>query len=493
MAIKPIPTLIALAITLFIWFVLPVPAGVSENGWHLLALFAGTIAAIIGKALPLGAVSIIAVALVAITGVTVGADVKNPGGQAIKDALSSFSNPLIWLIVISIMVARGVIKTGLGERIGYYFIALFGKRTIGIAYALALSETVLAPITPSNTARGGGIIHPIMKSIAGAFDSDPAKGTQGKIGRYLALVNYNANPITSGMFITATAPNPLVVDAINKMVGSDFHMSWTTWAVAMFIPGMVCILLMPLVLYFIYPPEIRETPDAAVFAHKKLAALGKIKRDEWWMLGVFVLLLLFWADIPFHLTHITALKLNPTTTAFLGLSVLLISGVLSWGDVTAEKSAWDTLIWFGALVMMADWLNKLGVVTYFAGQIEGGIEALALPWFISMILLALIYLYAHYAFASTTAHISAMLLAFYGAGITLGAPPLFFGLVLAAAGNIMMSLTHYATGTAPVIFSSNYATLGEWWKAGFITSIVNFTVWIAVGMLWWKAIYGTYL
>ena len=143
--------------------------------------------------------------------------------------------------------------------------------------------------------------------------------------------------------------------------------------------------------------------------------------------------------------------------------------------------------------MMADWLNKLGVVTYFAGQIEGGIEALALPWFISMILLALIYLYAHYAFASTTAHISAMLLAFYGAGITLGAPPLFFGLVLAAAGNIMMSLTHYATGTAPVIFSSNYATLGEWWKAGFITSIVNFTVWIAVGMLWWKAIYGTYL
>ena len=75
MAIKPIPTLIALAITLFIWFVLPVPAGVSENGWHLLALFAGTIATIIGKALPLGAVSVIAVALVAITGVTVGADV----------------------------------------------------------------------------------------------------------------------------------------------------------------------------------------------------------------------------------------------------------------------------------------------------------------------------------------------------------------------------------------------------------------------------------
>ena len=486
MAVKPVPTLIAVALTLIIWFAVPVPQGIDPGGWHLLALFVGTIAAIIGKALPLGAVSIIAVALVAITGVTVAPDAAKPANQAIKDALSSFSNPLIWLIVISIMIARGVIKTGLGERIGYYFIALFGKRTLGIAYALALSETVLAPITPSNTARGGGIIHPIMKSIATAFDSSPEKGTQGKIGRYLALVNFNSNPITSGMFITATAPNPLVVSAINDVMGTRFHMDWTTWAIAMFIPGMACILLMPLVLYLVFPPEIKETPDATRFAREKLAALGKVRRDEWWMIGVFILLLALWADIPFHLSGVAALKLNPTSTAFLGVAILLVSGVLNWGDVTGEKSSWDTLIWFGALVMMAEFLNKLGVIGYFANQIQGGIAPLGLGGYTAMLLLALIYLYAHYFFASTTAHISAMLVAFYGAGIALGAPPLLFGLVLAAAGNLMMSLTHYATGTAPVIFSSNYATLGEWWKAGFVTSIVNFTVWVAVGLVWWK-------
>lgn len=193
-----------------------------------------------------------------------------------------------------------------------------------------------------------------------------------------------------------------------------------------------------------------------------------------------------WADIPFHLSGVAALKLNPTSTAFLGVAILLVSGVLNWGDVTGEKSSWDTLIWFGALVMMAEFLNKLGVIGYFANQIQGGIATLGLGGYTAMLLLALIYLYAHYFFASTTAHISAMLVAFYGAGIALGAPPLLFGLILAAAGNLMMSLTHYATGTAPVIFSSNYATLGEWWKAGFVTSIVNFTVWIAVGLVWWK-------
>lgn len=223
MAVKPIPTLIALALGLLIWFVIPVPEGVSPNAWHLLAIFVATIAAIIGKALPLGALSVIAIAVVAITRVTVEPGTEKAAAQAIKDALSSFSNELIWLIAIAVMIARGVIKTGLGERIGYYFISLFGKKTLGIAYSLALSETVLAPFTPSNTARGGAIIHPVVKSIANAFDSSPEKGTQNRIGRYLALVNYNANPITSAMFVTATAPNPLVVDIINKGLGTGFN------------------------------------------------------------------------------------------------------------------------------------------------------------------------------------------------------------------------------------------------------------------------------
>jgi len=167
--LKPVPSLFALAATLLIWFVIPVPAGVEPNAWHLLALFIGTIIAIIGKAMPIGAVSVVAIALVAVTGVT------NPGnpGAALDDALSGFSNQLIWLIGFSIMISLSLNKTGLGARIGYYFISLFGKKTLGIAYALTLAETTLAPVTPSNTARGGGIIHPIMRSIADSFGSKP--------------------------------------------------------------------------------------------------------------------------------------------------------------------------------------------------------------------------------------------------------------------------------------------------------------------------------
>ena len=482
MGFKPLPAAIAVAIALLIWFVIPVPEGVTPNAWHLLALFVGTIAAIIGKAMPIGALSMIAVALVAVTGVTN----DKPSG-AIADALSSFSNSLIWLIGVSIMISRGIIKTGLGARIGYLFIAVWGKKTIGIAYSLALSELILAPVTPSNTARGGGIIHPIMRAIAGSYDSDPEKGTQGRIGRYLALTNYHANPITSAMFITATAPNPLVVKLIADVTGAQIQLSWGTWALAMLLPGLVALAVMPLIVYMLYPPEIKSTPNAALFARERLQQLGPITRGEMIMLGVFAILLVLWAGIPAMLLG-AGWAVDATTTAFIGLALCLITGVLTWDDVIKEKSAWDTIVWFGALVMMATFLNKLGLITWFAKSIETGIGSLGLGWMGASALLMLAYLYAHYAFASTTAHITAMFAAFYGAGLALGAPAFPFALMMAAASNIMMTLTHYATGTSPVIFGSGYATLGEWWKTGAVMSVVLIVIWLVVGTTWWRVL-----
>lgn len=482
MPFKPIPALIAVLCTLIIWFVIPVPAGVTPDAWHLLALFIGTIAAIIGKALPIGAIAIIAMTLVAITGVT--ADTPK---QAMNDALSSLSSSLIWLIGIAIMISRGLIKTGLGSRIAYNFIAIFGKKTIGIGYSLALAELLISPITPSNTARGGAIIHPIMRSIADSFGSRAEDGTQNRIGKYLALVNYHSNPITSAMFITATAPNPLVVDLIADVTGAQISLSWTTWAVAMFLPGMACILLMPIVLYVLAKPELTETPDAKTFAKERLAKLGKVTKNEKIMLAVFTGMLLLWADIPAMIFG-DVLSFDATAVAFLGLSALILTGVLTWDDILKEKSAWDTIVWFAALIMMATYLSKLGLISWFSGAIQSMVAQMGVGSIGAMAILTLVYLYSHYFFASTTAHITAMFAAFYTVGIALGTPPMLFALILAASSSLMMTLTHYATGTAPVIFGSGYATLGEWWKVGFVMSVVNLVVWIAVGLVWWKVL-----
>lgn len=490
MGFKPIPAAVALALTLILWFI-PAPEGVAPNAWHLLALFIGIIAGIIGKAMPIGAMAVLAMTIVALLQVTVpelGADgkpIKNPSAQAAKDALSSLNSTLIWMIGIAIMISRGLLKTGLGSRIGYLFLSLFGKKTIGVAYSLALCDLLIAPVTPSNTARGGAIVHPIMKAIAASFDSDPEKGTQNKIGRYLALVNYHANIISCLIFVTATAPNPLAVDLIAKATDTKIHLTWGTWFTAMVVPGLVAMAVMPIILFFLYKPEITSTPDAPEMARAKLKEMGPMSRGEKIMLGVFAVLLVLWAGIPDMLFGV---KVDATTTTFLGLSLLLLTGVLTWDDVLKEKGAWDTIVWFAALVMMATFLNKLGLIKWFSDMMGQQIQGMGLSWVVGCALLALVYIYSHYMFASGTAHVTAMLGAFYAVGLHLGAPPMLFALILAASTGIMMSLTHYASGSSPVIYNSGYTTMGEWWIAGFVMSVVEILIFCTIGLLWWKTL-----
>ena len=478
-----VPAAIATAV-LAILLLIPTPHGLKPEAWTLVAIFLTTIVAIILKVMPIGVMALMAIVIVSLAEVT-----SNTSKGAVADALGSFASPLIWLIVVAILISRGLKKTGLGQRIGLLFISLLGKRTLGIGYGLAICELVLAPFTPSNTARGGGIVHPVMKSIANAFDSDPEKGTQGKVGTYLALVNYHANPITSAMFVTATAPNPLVVDFVAKATHQNLHLTWTAWALCMLLPGVLCLLAMPLVIYLLAPPQLKATPNAVDYARGELARMGPVSPREQVMVGTFALLLLLWANVPAMLFG-PALTLDPTAVALLGLFVLIITGTIDWDDVLSEKSAWDTLVWFGALVMLAEQLNKLGVIKWFSEGMKDAIVASGMGWGGTAAILVLAFVYSHYLFASTTAHISAMLLAFLSVGAQL-IPPGYvapFMLMMTAGSAIMMCLTHYATGTSPIIFGSGFVSLGTWWRVGFVMSVFELLVFGLVGSLWWKAL-----
>ncbi|WP_090318796.1 DASS family sodium-coupled anion symporter [Duganella sp. CF517] len=478
---RVVPAIIATAVLLLL-LLSPCPAGLDPEAWTLVAIFLTTIVAIILKVMPIGVMAMMAIVIVALSQVT-----SHTSKGAMADALSSFSSPLIWLIVVAILISRGLKKTGLGSRIGLVFIALLGKRTIGIGYGLTVCELVLAPFTPSNTARGGGIVHPIMKSIANAFDSDPAHGTEGKVGTYLALVNYHANPITSAMFLTATAPNPLVVDFVAKASNQGFHLGWTTWALCMLLPGLVCLLVMPLVIYLLSPPQLKATPDAVRYARGELERMGPLSPKEKVMLGTFGLLLALWANLPAMIFG-PAWTLDPTVVAFVGLFVLIITGTLDWDDVLSEKSAWDTLIWFGALVMLAEQLNKLGVIGWAALAMKDAIVASGMGWFPTAGVLLLAFVFSHYLFASTTAHISAMLFAFMSVGAQLLPAGYLvpFLLMMTAGSAIMMTLTHYATGTSPIIFGSGYVTMGNWWRVGFVMCVLELAIFAVIGGAWWK-------
>ncbi|WP_343317773.1 anion permease [Sphingobacterium multivorum] len=463
---------ITFLVALILWFI-PIPKGVSPEAWHLFAIFAATILGIILKAAPMGTMCMMAIAFTALTQVLAPGD----AGKSITKALTGFGDKVIWLIGISFFIARGFIKTGLGNRIAFLFIRVFGKSSLGLAYGLGLADVCLAPAIPSNTARGGGIIYPIMKSMAISFDSVPDKpDTHRKLGSYLTLNSYYMNLIASSMFLTGTASNPMC-QKFAANLGIDI--TWMSWAIAGFIPGIVAFFVVPLVLYKLYPPELKKTGDAPKMAAQKLKEMGPISRNEWLMLLAFFILLALWI-------FGGSFSIDATTTAFIGLTLLLLTSVLTWEDVKAEKGAWDTIVWFAVLVMMASSLNELGFIGWFSDLIK--VQIGDLSWQIAFPVIILVYFFSHYIFASATAHVAAMYAALLGVGVSLGIPPMLLAMMLGFLGSIYGVLTHYGHGPAPVFFGSGYVDLKSWWLRGLEIGIVLLVIYMGVGGLWMKVI-----
>lgn len=456
--------LIAVVIGLILWF-LPAPTGLKPQAWHLLAIFAATIIGFILQPLPIGAIAFISLSIAGLTKTLTPAEALNGFGQAI-----------MWLIVSAFLFALGFIKTGLGKRIAYKIMSAIGDSSLKLGYALVLSDLVIAPATPSNTARAGGIMYPIVRSLCSAFGSEPGESSR-KIGSYLMKTAFQGNTITSAMFLTSVAPNTLV--AVLALQTAKVQISWGTWALAAVLPGLISLAIVPYLLYKIYPPEIDKTPEAKEIARKELEKMGPMSSGEKIVAGVFVLALVLWAT-----GGIT--KINATIVAMLGVSIMLVGKAIDWKDILAEKGAWDTLIWMGGLISLASALTKYGVIAWFAKLIAGSL--VGIPWTIALVILLLAYMYSHYAFASLSAHVTAMYAAFLAVAVGAGAPPFLAAMSLGVISALFGGITHYATGPAPIYFGAGYIPQGTWWKLGFIISLVNLVVFIGFGAFWWKLV-----
>lgn len=316
-----------------------------------------------------------------------------------------------------------------------------------------------------------------MKSVAISLGSDPAKPeTHKKAGSFLTLSTYNANLITSTIFLTGTASNPMAQRFAAEL---GIRFSWGQWAIGALIPGLLCMLLMPWVLYKVSPPEMKNTGDAPKIASEKLKEMGPMKKEEWIMVGVFFLLLILWV-------FGEAIHIDATTAALLGLCILLLSSVLTWEDVKAEKGAWDTVVWFSSLVMMASYLSKLGFIPWLSENIKNEIGGLS--WYWAFPIIILIYFYIHYMFASATAHVAAMYFPMLSVGVAVGVPPLLLAMFLGYCGGIFGTLTHYGHGPAPILYGSGYVDINSWWKDGFILSLLYLLVFFIAGGAWWKVL-----
>lgn len=464
-ALKPLAAMILTGV--FVWFS-PAPQGVTPKAWHLLSIFLATIVGIITQPVPLGAVALMGLGACVLTKTL-----------TFAAAFSAFGDPIPWLIALAFFFAKGFIKTGLGNRVAYQFVALFGSTTLGLGYSLVLSEAILAPAIPSVSARAGGIFLPLVKALCIACGSKVGDGTEKKLGAWLMLTCFQTSVVSSAMFLTAMAANPLSANLAFSAIGKTI--GWTDWAIAASVPGVISLLVIPLLLYTIYPPEVKSSPDAPKLARENLAKMGPMSTDEVIMAVVLFATVGLWV-------FGSMIKVDAVTAAIIGLSALLITGVVTWKECLGESVAWDTLTWFAALIAMANYLKTYGLISWFSQTVVTTVSGLGLAWQPAFGLLVLLYFYSHYFFASGAAHIGAMYTGFLSVATALGTPPLLAALALAFLSNLMGGITHYGIGSGPPFYGANYVSLNDWWFYGFICSVVNLVIWLGIGGLWWKVL-----
>ena len=445
-----------------LWLV-PSPDGVEPRAWQLLAVFVATIVGIILRPLPMGAMAFVAVAFAVMSGTL-----------TIAEATAGFGATVVWLVVAAFFIATAFVKTGLGARIAYHFLRALGKRSLGLAYGIVATDLVLSPFIPSNTARGGGVIYPILKSLCVSLGSDAADGTQGRVAGFLTYTAYQGVVVTSAMFLTAMAANPLAAE-LAAPAGSNHHLGGLGGRGAG--PG---------------PAEpaagaAADLPPVSPrgHAHPRGAGVrgGAAARDG--------------PDDAGRAGPGGGLRLPAELLDRGGRArhqrhrhrdgrrgAMLATGALAWQDILEERNGWDTLIWFAVLVMMASQLGELGLVGWFTDRVSGVLgEGHWLPAFLG---LSLIYFYVHYFFASNTAHVSAMYAPFLAVALAVGTPPVLAALVLAFFSNLFASMTHYGTAAAPILFGSGNVDIGTWWRLGALISVVNIAIWLGAGSLWWR-------
>ncbi|VVB17980.1 unnamed protein product [Arabis nemorensis] len=464
---KLIPLAISVSIGLIVRFIIPKPEPVTSQGWQLLSIFIFTISGLVLGPLPVGAWAFVGLTASIVTQTL-----------SFSSAFAAFTNELIWLIAISFFFARGFIKTGLGDRIATYFVKWLGKSTLGLSYGLAFCETLMGLIMPSTMARAGGVFLPVIKSLSLSAGSKPDDPSSRKLGAFLIQSQLQCSGSSGALLLTSAGQNLLCLK-LAREVGVVLSNPWISWFKAASVPAFVSLLLTPLIVYKLYPPELKHTPEAPAAAAKKLERLGPITKNEWVMLGAMALTVSLWV-------FGEAIGIASVVSAMIGLSTLLLLGVVNWNDCLNEKSAWDSLTWFAVLIGMAGQLTNLGVVAWMSDCVAKLLQSLSLTWPASFVILQASYLFIHYLFASQTAHAGALYPAFLAMHIAAGVPGVLAALCLTFNNNLSGALAHYTGGPAALYFGAGYVELRDMFRVGFVVAILQSIIWGVVGSFWWK-------
>jgi DASS family divalent anion:Na+ symporter len=444
----------------------PVPAGLTPAAWHLFAIFSAAISSVVLGALPLLTSALLA-----------GGAAVLSGTLSPARAFSGFSNGSVLLVVTAFLVARSVVKCGLGRRISLRAVSLFGRSTLGLSYSIFLTDALIAPAFPSNTARSG-VLYPVVLSLVESAGSGPGDPARRRTGGFLMFSGMASLAVSSSLWLTATSANPIGASVAEHL---GVHIDFGSWLAASSVPALAAILSLPLFLYWIHPPATKGTPEAPAAARRELAAMGSLSRSERIVAAAFALMVAGWVIGP-------KLGLDGTAVAFLGLGGLLATRVLTLDDLAAEGGTLVTFLWLAILFAMSAQLNELGFMGYVGERLATRLAGLS--WPAAFVSLATLYVAMHYLFVSQSAQVLALFGVFAEVGIRSGVPAPLMVFTLLFASSWFSTLTPQG-GTQNVIFvGSGLLSQGELYRLGALTTAFCLVVYLALGTPWLLLVAG---
>jgi divalent anion:Na+ symporter, DASS family len=438
----------------------PIPAGLTKEAWHLFAIFAGAIFAVILNAFPLLTASLLAVAAAVLTRTV------DPG-----KAFAGFANSSVLLVVVAFLVANAVVKSGLGRRISLLVVSVFGRSTLGLGYSIFLTDAMIAPAFPSNTARGG-VLYPIILSLAQTSGSLPDDQRNRQMGGYLMFCGMASLSVSSALWLTATSGNPIAVSLAEHY---GVKINFSSWILAASFPVLTMIALLPLILYKLFPPGVTETLDAPKAARETLRKMGPLTRDEWFVAAAFAFMVTGWVMAG-------TLNLSLAAVAFAGLGALLATNVLTLDDINLQGGTLVTFIWLAVLFALSGQLNELGFMGYVGGRLTSLLGGIA--WPVAYFVLLVLYVLMHYMFVSQSAQILALFDVFLGVGVKTGVPAFLMAFALLFASSYFSTITPQGGSQNVIFVGSGYLTQGELYRRGLLTTFFCLLVFLVIGTPW---------
>jgi divalent anion:Na+ symporter, DASS family len=450
---------LSFALAFGIWFS-PIPAGLTREAWHLFAIFSAAILAVILNAFPLLTASLLAVSAAVLTRTV------DP-----SKAFAGFANSSVLLVVVAFLVANAVVKSGLGRRISLIVVSVFGRSTLGLGYSIFLTDAMVAPAFPSNTARGG-VLYPVILSLAQSAGSMPDNEKNRRMGGYLMFCGMASLSVSSALWLTATSGNPIAVSLAEQY---GMKINFASWIFAASVPVLTMIASLPFILYKLFPPGVTETPDAPKAARDALRSMGPLTRDERIVAVVFAVMVTGWVMAG-------TLNLSLAAVAFAGLGALLATNVLTLDDINLQGGTLVTFIWLAALFALSGQLNELGFMGYVGGRLTsllGGIT-----WPVAYVVLLMLYVVMHYMFVSQSAQILALFDVFLGVGVKTGVPLTLMAFTLLFASSYFSTITPQGGSQNVIFVGSGYLTQIELYKLGLLTTVFCTFVFLVIGTPW---------